>query len=85
MVEAYLEAMADAGVDVNQIQAAWFSTAIAEQHVGNGGTLSPSPCAFPTSGHPGGEFLCQRPEAFRGAVYAAPPVLAISLALGARS
>src|SRR6201996_9112966 len=38
MVEAYLEAMQDAGIDVNQIQAAWFSTAMPEQHVGNGGT-----------------------------------------------
>ena len=28
MVEAYLEALADAGVETNQIQAAWFGTAI---------------------------------------------------------
>ena len=28
MVEAYLEGIKDAGIDVNQIQAAWFSTAL---------------------------------------------------------
>src|SRR5258708_8981018 len=38
MVEAYLEALKDAGVETSQIQAAWFGTAIEEQHVGKGGT-----------------------------------------------
>src|SRR5580700_2749545 len=38
IVEAYLEAMQDAGVETSQIQAAWFSTAMDEQHVGKGGT-----------------------------------------------
>ncbi len=38
MVEAYLEALGDAGVETSQIQAAWFGTAIEEQHVGKGGT-----------------------------------------------
>ncbi len=34
MVEAYTEAIADAGIDTKQIDAAWLSTAIEEQHVG---------------------------------------------------
>ena len=38
MVEAYLEALQDSGVDTSQIQAAWFSTAMDEVNVGKGGT-----------------------------------------------
>ncbi len=34
MVEAYLEAMKDAGVETSQIQAAWLSTHLDEQSVG---------------------------------------------------
>ena len=33
MLEAYKECLADAGIDQNQLQAAWFSTAIDEVHV----------------------------------------------------
>ena len=39
MVEAYLEGIQDAGIDVNQIQAAWFSTAMR--------TLPPLHCSEP--------------------------------------
>src|SRR4029079_1298620 len=34
MVEAYTEAVADAGIETKQIDAAWLATAIEEQHVG---------------------------------------------------
>src|SRR6266702_3842433 len=34
MVEAYTEAIADAGIETRQIDAAWLATAIEEQHVG---------------------------------------------------
>ena len=38
MVEAYTEAIADAGIDTKQIEAAWLATAIEEQHVGKSAT-----------------------------------------------
>ncbi len=38
MVESFEEAIADAGIEKNQIEAAWFATAIEEQHVGKSGT-----------------------------------------------
>ena len=37
MVEAYVEALADAGIETKQIDAAWLATAIEEQHVGKAG------------------------------------------------
>ena len=37
IVEAYEEALGDAGVETKQIEAAWFATAIEEQHVGKSG------------------------------------------------
>ena len=37
MVEAYEEALADAGIETKQINAAWLSTAIEDQHVGKSG------------------------------------------------
>src|SRR6201994_2363628 len=71
MVEAYLEAMADAGVDTNQIQAAWFSTAIEDQHVGKGGTPLSVALRLPNIPVTHVENFCASgSEAFRGAVYA---------------
>ena len=35
MVEAFEEGLKDAGIERNQIEAAWFGTAIEEQHVGS--------------------------------------------------
>ena len=35
MVEAYTEALADAGIETSDIDAAWLATALDEQHVGN--------------------------------------------------
>ena len=37
IVESFSEALADAGIDRDQIEAAWFATAIEEQHVGKSG------------------------------------------------
>src|SRR2546422_759949 len=37
IVEAYEEALGDAGIETKQIDAAWFATAIEEQHVGKSG------------------------------------------------
>src|SRR6476659_3324602 len=84
MVEAYLEAMADASVDVNQIQAAWFSTAIAEQHVGNGGTPLSIALRLPNIPVTRVENFCASgSEALRAAVYAvAAGACDIALALG---
>ena len=43
MVEAFEEAIEDAGIEKNQIQAAWLATAIEEQHVGSPAFRSPRP------------------------------------------
>ena len=37
MLESYKECLADAGIDAKQLNAAWFSTAIDEVHVGKSG------------------------------------------------
>ena len=37
IVEAFNEALQDAGIETHQIDAAWFGTAIEEQHVGKSG------------------------------------------------
>ena len=84
MVEAYLEALADAGVETSQIQAAWFSTAIAEQHVGNGGTPLSVALRLPNIPVTRVENFCASgSEALRGAVYAvAAGACDVALALG---
>ena len=84
MVEAYLEAMQDAGVETSQIQAAWFATAIDEQHVGKGGTPLSVALRLPNIPVTRVENFCASgSEAFRGAVYAvAAGACDIALALG---
>src|SRR6202522_2948025 len=84
IVEAYLEAMQDAGVETNQIQAAWFSTAMDEQHVGKGGTPLCVALRLPNVPVTHVENFCASgSEAFRGAVYAvAAGACDIALALG---
>src|SRR5258708_8545745 len=83
MVEAYLEALKDAGVETSQIQAAWFGTAIEEQHVGKGGT--PLSVALRLNNIPVTRvenFCASGSEAFRSAVYAvAAGAFHIALAL----
>lgn len=84
MVEAYLEALADAGVETNQIGAAWFSTAFDEVNVGKGGT--PLSVALRLQNIPVTHvenFCASGSEAFRGAAYAvAAGACDIALALG---
>jgi acetyl-CoA C-acetyltransferase len=84
MVEAYQEALGDAGVETSQIQAAWFSTAIEEQHVGKSGVPLAVTLRLPYIPVTRVENYCASgSEAFRGAVYAvASGACDIALALG---
>lgn len=84
MVEAYLEAMQDAGVETSQVQAAWLSTHIDEQSVGKGGTPLSVALRLPNIAVTRVENFCASgSEAFRGAVYAvAAGACDIALALG---
>src|ERR1700741_2668338 len=84
MVEAYTEAIADAGIDTKQIDAAWLSTAIEEQHVGKPATALAVALRLPFIPVTRAENYCASgTEAFRGAVYAVASGAAdIALALG---
>jgi len=84
MVEAYLEAMEDAGIETNQVEAAWFSTHIDEIGVGKGGTPLSTSLRLPNIPVTRVENFCASgSEAFRGAVYAvAAGACDIALALG---
>lgn len=84
MVEAYLEALTDAGVETGQIQAAWFSTAFDEVNVGKGGTPLSVALRLPNIPVTHVENFCASgSEAFRGAAYAvAAGACDIALALG---
>ena len=84
MVEAYLEAMEDAGIETNQVEAAWFSTHIDEIGVGKGGTPLSTALRLPNIPVTRVENFCASgSEAFRGAVYAvAAGACDIALALG---
>jgi len=84
MVEAYLEAMQDAGVEPTQLDAAWFSTHIDEIGTGKGGTPLSVALKLPNIAVTRVENFCASgSEAFRGAVYAvASGACDIALALG---
>ena len=84
MVEAFEEALADAGIDRHQIEAAWFGTAIEEQHVGKSGVPLAMTLRLPYIPVTRVENYCATgTEAFRGAVYAvASGAVDIALALG---
>lgn len=84
MVEAFEEAIADAGIEKNQIEAAWLATAIEEQHVGKSGTPLAIALRLPQIAVTRVENFCASgTEAFRGAVYAVASGAAdIALALG---
>ena len=84
MVEAYTEAIADAGIDTKQIDAAWLATAIEEQHVGKSATPLAEALRLPFIPVTRVENYCASgTEAFRGAVYAVASGAAdIALALG---
>ncbi len=84
MVEAFEECLQDAGVERNQIEAAWFGTAIEEQHVGKSGVPLAMTLRLPYIPVTRVENYCATgTEAFRGAVYAvASGAVDIALALG---
>ena len=84
MVEAFEEAIADAGIETNQIEAAWLATAIEEQHVGKSGVPLAVALRLPYIPVTRVENYCASgTEAFRGAVYAVASGAAdIALALG---
>jgi len=84
MVEAYVEAMADAGVEASQLDAAWFSTHIDEIGTGKGGTPLSIALRLPNIAVTRVENFCASgSEAFRGAVYAVAAGAAdIALAVG---
>lgn len=84
MVEAFAEALEDAGIEKDQIEAAWFATAIEEQHVGKSGIALATALRLPFIPVTRVENYCASgSEAFRGAVYAvASGACDIALALG---
>jgi len=84
MVEAYVEAMSDAGVEASQLDAAWFSTHIDEIGTGKGGTPLSIALRLPNIAVTRVENFCASgSEAFRGAVYAVAAGAAdIALAVG---
>jgi acetyl-CoA C-acetyltransferase len=84
IVEAYEEALADAGIETKQIEAAWFATAIEEQHVGKSGVPLAVALRLPYIPVTRVENYCASgSDAFRGATYAvASGACDIALALG---
>jgi acetyl-CoA C-acetyltransferase len=84
MVEAFTEAIADAGIERNQIQAAWFGTAIESVHVGRSALPLSIALRLPYIPVTRVENYCATgTEAFRGACYAVASGAAdFALALG---
>ena len=84
IVEAYAEALEDAGIETTQIDAAWFATAIEEVHVGKSGVPLSVALRLPNIPVTRVENFCASgTEAFRGAVYAVASGAAdIALAVG---
>src|SRR6476660_8202073 len=84
MLEASKECIADAGIDAKQLNAAWFSTAIDEVHVGKSGIPLSTTCRLPNIPVTHVENMCASgTEAFRGACYAVASGAAdFALALG---
>ncbi len=84
MVEAYAEALSDAGIETKQLDAAWLGTAIEEQHVGKSAVPLAVGLRLPFIPVTRVENFCASgTEAFRGAVYAVASGAAdIALALG---
>lgn len=84
IVEAFLECIDDAGIERNQIEAAWLSTAIEEVHVGKSGIPLAEALRLPYIPVTRVENYCASgTESFRGAVYAvASGAVDIALAAG---
>ncbi|MBN9409272.1 MAG: acetyl-CoA acetyltransferase [Burkholderiales bacterium] len=84
MVEAYTEAMQDAGIEPSQLDAAWFSTHMDDVGVGRGGTPMGIALRLPNIGVTRVENFCAGgSEAIRAAVYGvASGACDIAIALG---
>jgi acetyl-CoA C-acetyltransferase len=84
MQEAFAEALGDSGIEKDRIEAAWFATAIEEQHVGKSGVPLAIALRLPYIPVTRVENYCASgSEAFRGAVYAvASGACDVALALG---
>ena len=84
IVDAYVEAMQDAGIDRDRIDAAWFATGIEEQHVGKSAVPLSTTLRLPFIPVTRVENYCASgTEALRGAAYAVASGAAdIALALG---
>jgi acetyl-CoA C-acetyltransferase len=84
MVEAFQECLTDAGIEKNQIQAAWLGTFFDEINVGKSATPLAVTLRLPDIATTRVEnFCCTGTEAFRGAVYGvASGAYDICLALG---
>ena len=84
MVESYVEAMEDAGIEPNQLDAAWFSHHIDDIGAGKGGTPMSIALRLPNIAVTRVENYCASgSEAFRGAVYAVAAGAAdIAIAVG---
>lgn len=84
MVEAFAEAITDAGIEKDRIEAAWLATGIEEQSVGKSGIPLAQALRLPFIPVTRVENYCASgTEAFRGAVYAvASGACDIALALG---
>lgn len=84
ILEAFVEAIEDAGIDKSEIDAAWFGTAIEEQHVGKSAVPLSMALRLPNIPVTRVENYCASgSEAFRGAVYAvASGACDIAMAVG---
>ncbi len=84
IVEAFVEALEDAGIDKSQIDAAWFGTGIEEQHVGKSAVPLSMALRLPNIPVTRVENYCASgSEALRGAVYAVASGAAdIAMAVG---
>ncbi|WP_025900008.1 acetyl-CoA acetyltransferase [Sneathiella glossodoripedis] len=84
IVEAFVEAIEDAGIDKSQIDAAWFGTGIEEQHVGKSAVPLSMALRLPNIPVTRVENYCASgSEALRGAVYAVASGAAdIAMAVG---
>ena len=84
MVEAFTECLADAGIDKDQVEAAWLATAFESVNVGPSGVPLAVALRLPYIPVTRVENYCASgTEAFRGAVYAvASGACDIALALG---
>lgn len=85
IVDAFTEAIADAGIEKKDIDASWFGSCFDEVNVGKSAITLPMTLKLPYIGATRVENFCASgTEAFRGAVYAvASGACDIALALGA--